>query len=137
MTKGQWDPRVDIQITFLVVTRMKEIDSNVTPSARKVTLTSLISQINQHWYTYHSYLPNNLALRDYIREGMSLLHGRVIFLFDLLKDKYHRCIMDNLYNSKTFCRQAYNHVKKVLCYGVKMKGLRGIPSCVIQEKMKS
>ena len=58
-------------------------------------------------------------------------------LFDSLKDKYHQCAMDNLYNSATFCKKAYNHPQKVLVHGVARKGMRGVPACVLQEEMKN
>ena len=43
--------------------------------------------------------------------------------------------MDNLYNSATFCKEAYTHEKIVMVPGVASKGMRGIPSSVIQDEV--
>ena len=43
--------------------------------------------------------------------------------------------MDNLYNSATFCKESYTHEKKVMVHGVARKGMRGIPSSVIQDEV--
>eukprot|EP00957_Ditylum_brightwellii_P149143 11357731-Ditylum_brightwellii.AAC.1 len=56
---------------------------------------------------------------------------------EFLKHEHHQYAMDNLYNSASFYRAAYNHEKKVLCHGVTRKGGRGIPDCVQQEDQKS
>jgi hypothetical protein len=56
-------------------------------------------------------------------------------LFDTLKDNYHQCGMDNLYNSVAFCKAAFKHPKKVLLHGVTRKGGRGIPACVLQDEV--
>ena len=57
-------------------------------------------------------------------------------LFDSVKDEHHHCAMDNLYNSVSFCRAAYNHTKKVLCHGVTRKGRRGIPESIKQVEVE-
>ena len=59
----------------------------------------------------------------------------MLYLFDSLKDDYHQCGMDNLYNSAKFCRAAYLHNKKVLCHGVTRKQGRGVPECVKQVEV--
>ena len=91
----------------------------------------------QDGYCYQFYFRNEPAPSQYLREDMSPLHARVMSLFNSLKDDYHQCAMDNLYNSATFCKRAFNHKWKVLCHGVTRKGMRGLPSCVIQEEEKS
>ena len=58
-------------------------------------------------------------------------------LFDAVKDSYHNCTMDNLYNSATFCRSAFNRTRKIICQGVTRKGMRGIPPPVLQFEQKS
>ena len=45
--------------------------------------------------------------------------------------------MDNLYNSATSCKRAWNHKKTVKVHGVTRKGTRVIPGCVVQEEQKS
>ena len=42
--------------------------------------------------------------------------------------------MDNVYNSVTFCKQAYNHPKKFICHGVTRKVIRGIAKEVFQNE---
>ena len=85
-------------------------------------------------FTYQLHMRNDPALKKYLRQGLSLLHSRVMALFDSLEDEHHQCAMDNLYNSATFCRAAHNHENKVLCHGVTRKGGRGIPPSVIQQE---
>ena len=58
-------------------------------------------------------------------------------LFDSVEDNYHVCGMDNLYNSVTLCKRAWNHKRKLKVNGVMRKGMRGIPGCVVQEEQKS
>ena len=87
-------------------------------------------------YTYCFYFRNMPPPEKYIRQGMSALHARVLSLFDKLRDKYHRCGMDNLYNSVKFCRDAYKHEKKVLVHGVARKSGRGLPDHVIQDEVQ-
>eukprot|EP00957_Ditylum_brightwellii_P128554 9806242-Ditylum_brightwellii.AAC.1 len=57
-------------------------------------------------------------------------------LFDVSKELYYKCTMDNLCNLISFCQTAFNHRKKVLCQGVTCKGMCGIPPSVIQEEKK-
>ena len=83
-------------------------------------------------YTYQVYMRNDPPPPKYLKQNLSPLHSRVMFLFDSLKDKYHRVGMDNLYNSASFFKHAYLHPNKILCHGVTRKGGRGLPDCVIQ-----
>ena len=78
---------------------------------------------------------NDLAPPNYLKQGLSPLHSRTMALFDLVKDEYHHCAMENLYNSVTFCKQAYNHPKKFIFHGVTRKGMRGIPKAVFQYEV--
>lgn len=89
-------------------------------------------------FTYQFYMRNDPAPKKWMQEqGLSPLHARVMSLFDTLKDKYHECAMDNLYNSAKFCKVAANHPKRVLCHGVTRKGMRGIPKSVQQQEAKT
>ena len=65
---------------------------------------------------------------------MSSLHARVLYLFDTLKEKYHRAGMDNLYMSAKFARDCFTHKKQVPIHGVARNSGRGVPSIVIQEE---
>ena len=58
-------------------------------------------------------------------------------LFDAVKDSYHHCIMDNLYNSAAFFRAALNQTSNILCQVVTRKGIRGMPPSVLQVEHKS
>ena len=58
-------------------------------------------------------------------------------LFDAVKDSYHHCTIDILYNSAAFCRSAFNHTKNILCQGVTRKGMRVISPSVLQVEQKS
>ena len=58
-------------------------------------------------------------------------------LFDSVEDDHHVCDMDNLYNSVTFFKRAWNHKRKLKLHGVTRKGMWGIPGCVVQEEQKS
>lgn len=91
----------------------------------------------QDGYCYQVFFRNDPAPKEYLSWGLSPLHSRVMKLFDSVSAKYHHCTMDNLYNSTKFCKASYNHPKKVLCAGVTRKGMRGIPSCVIQQEVIS
>ena len=51
-------------------------------------------------------------------------------------DIYHVCGMDNLYNSVTFGKRAWNHKRKLKVHGVMIKGMMRIPGCVVQEEQK-
>ena len=88
-------------------------------------------------FCYQFYFRNDPADVEYRKTGLSPLHSRVMSLFDTVNDKYHVCGMDNLYNSTTFCKRAWNHTKKVKVHGVTRKGMRGIPSCVVQNEEKA
>lgn len=45
--------------------------------------------------------------------------------------------MDNMYNSASFFKKAFNHKKKVMVSGVTKKRMQGIPNCVKQEVKKN
>ena len=86
-------------------------------------------------YTYTFYFRNVPAPPEYLEKGLSTLHSRVMWLFDQVKSKHHRCGMDNLYTSVKFFKEAYCHEKKVLCHGVARKSGRGVPTSVLQEEV--
>ncbi|CAB9519576.1 unknown protein [Seminavis robusta] len=86
-------------------------------------------------FTYAVYFRNEPPPAKYIRQGFSPLHARVLWLFDQLRDNYHRVWMDNLYLSAKFVKGCYNHERKVLIAGVTRKQGRGIPLSVLQEEV--
>ena len=58
-----------------------------------------------------------------------------MYLFDSCEDECHICGVDNLYNSAKFCKDTYNHSKKICLHGVTRKGGRGLPESVLQEEV--
>ena len=88
-------------------------------------------------FTYQIHMRNDPAPKKYLDQGLSPLHSRVMALFDSVVSPHHQCFMDNLYNSASFCRAAYNHPKKVLTSGVARKGSRGVPESVVQVEVTS
>jgi hypothetical protein len=91
----------------------------------------------QDGYTYQFYFRNEPAPAFFRKKGLSPLHSRVMALFDSIKDRYHHCGMDNLYNSVNFCKAGFANRNKVLIHGVTRKGGRGLPSSVLQEEVKN
>ena len=65
-------------------------------------------------YTYVFYFQNVPAPPNYLEKGQSALHAWVMWLFDHLKSKHHRCGMDKSYTPAKFFKEAYCHDKKVL-----------------------
>ena len=80
---------------------------------------------------------NDTAPNKYIKQGLSPLYSRVMALFDAVKDSYHHCTIDHLYNSAEFCRAAFNHTRKIISQEVTRKGMCGIPPSVLQVEQKS
>ena len=93
--------------------------------------------ICQEGYTYQVYFRNEPPPAEYISKGVSPLHARCLWLFDSLKELYHRCFADNLYLSAKFAKACLNHQKKVLIAGVTRKSGRGLPQHVLQEEAKN
>eukprot|EP00957_Ditylum_brightwellii_P011982 903875-Ditylum_brightwellii.AAC.1 len=94
----------------------------ITYKAEKVGFQA--DALCEQGFTYQVYMQNDPAPMKYLKQGFSPLYSCVLCLFDSLKYEHHQCPMDNLYNSALFCREAYNHEKKVLCHGVTRKGGR-------------
>ena len=88
-------------------------------------------------FTYQVYFRNHPAPKKYLNIGMSPLHSRVLGLLDCVKDRFHVCGMDNLYNSVKFTKACYLHPMKVKTQGTCRVWGRGIPSNVIQKEVKS
>ena len=88
-------------------------------------------------FTYAFYFRNEPPPKKYIKQGLSPLHARVMWLFDKLEQQYSRVWIDNLYISAKFAKFAMNHPKRVLIAGVARKSGRGIPMSVLQEEVKN
>ena len=87
-------------------------------------------------FTYAAYFRNEKPPTKYIKQGLSPLHARVMWLFDRLQERNTRVWMDNLYISAKFAKYAANHDKKVMIAGVARKTGRGVPNSVLQEEVK-
>jgi hypothetical protein len=92
--------------------------------------------LGQDGWTHQVYFRNDPAPEKYLRMGLSPLHARVVWLFDCVKDNWHTCGLDNLYNSAKFCRFAYVE-NRVLINGVTRTGMRGLPQSIIQAPQTS
>ncbi|MGL5935534.1 MAG: hypothetical protein ACRCZI_07915, partial [Cetobacterium sp.] len=93
--------------------------------------------IAQEGFTYQVYFRNEPPPAQYTSKGFAPLHARCLWLLDSLKDKYHRCWMDNLYLSANFAKACCNHPMRVLIAGVTRKNGRGLPAHVLQEDAKN
>ena len=89
----------------------------------------------QKGFTYQIFMRKDPEPPTYFKQGLSPFYYRTMALFDQVNDEYHHQAMDNLYNSVPFCKQVYNHPKKVFCYGVTLKGMRDIPKEVFQDQV--
>ena len=87
-------------------------------------------------FTYAIYFRNEKPPAKYIKQGLSPLHARVMWLFDRLQELHTRVWMDNLYISAKFAKCAAVHDKRVLISGVARKTGRGIPISVLQDEVK-
>ena len=85
-------------------------------------------------YTFTFYFRHEPPPVEYTSAGLSPLHARVMALFDDVTDEYHKCGVENLYMSNTFCRYAYNNTKQKL-HGVTRKSGRGLTTSIMQEKL--
>lgn len=86
-------------------------------------------------FTFSVYFRNEPPPTKYTSKGFSPLHARVFWLFDQLRDNFHRVWMDNLYLSAKFARASFTHERKVLIAGVTRKSGRGVPLSVLQEEL--
>jgi len=87
-------------------------------------------------FTYTVYFRNEPPPPEYIRQGLSPLHARCMWMFDQLQDKYHRAWVDNLYMSAKMAKASFNTTNKVLVAGVCRTKDRGVPASVLQDGVK-
>ena len=85
-------------------------------------------------YTSTFYFRHEPPHEKYTAIGLSPLHDRVMYLFDLCKDEYHICGVENLYMSAKFCKDTFNHNKKINLHVVTRNSCRGLPEYVLQEE---
>jgi Transposase IS4 len=93
--------------------------------------------MGQDGYTYVVYFRNVPAPSHYIKNGLSPLHARCLWMMSFLRDKGHRVHMDNLYLSAKFAKACFNHEMNVHIAGVTRKTGRGLPAGVLQEEVKN
>jgi hypothetical protein len=97
----------------------------------------LVDSVAESGYTYCFFFRNQPAPRNYIQQGYSPTHARVLYLFDLLPSKNHVIGLDNLFMSAKLCAGAYKGRNQVQIHGVVRKSGRGVPTCVLQETQKN
>ena len=85
-------------------------------------------------YTWDFYFRNESSSPELLAQGYCPMHCRVLHMFSNLREHYHCCTMDNLFNSVKLAHAAYSLPKPVLVHGVLRKSGRGCPPCVIQEE---
>jgi hypothetical protein len=85
-------------------------------------------------YTWDFYFRNEPSSPELLAQGFCPMHCRLLHMFSNLRESYHTCTMDNLFNSVKLARAAYSLPKPVLVHGVLRKSGRGCPPCVIQEE---
>ena len=85
-------------------------------------------------YTWDFYFRNEPSDPDLLAQGFCPMHCRLLHMFCNLREHYHCCTMDNLFNSVKLARAAYSLPKPVLVHGVLRKSGRGCPPCVLQEE---
>jgi len=86
-------------------------------------------------YTFDFYFRNEPVAKKWISAGLSPMHARLLHMFEIFLDLYHRVNMDNLFNSVKFSIAAANCKTKVLTQGVFRKNSRGAPPIVFQEEV--
>jgi len=96
-------------------------------------------------YTFDFYFRNEPVDEHWRKMGLSPLHCRLMHMFSRLEDDGHEVNMDNLYNSVSFARAAYDmevptkdgppKKKRVKTQGV-IRASRGVPACVKQTLPK-
>ena len=64
--------------------------------------------IFQKVYTYQISICNDPVSKKYLTKRLSSLDAIVMELFDTEAEKKYQCAMDNIYNSATFFKAAYN-----------------------------
>ncbi len=85
-------------------------------------------------YTWDFYFRNEPSDPELLAQGFCPMHCRLLHMFSNLRESYHTCTMDNLFNSVKLARAAYSLPKPVLIHGVLRKSGRGCPPCVYQEE---
>jgi hypothetical protein len=90
--------------------------------------------IGDNGYTWDFYFCNKPSDPELLAQGFCPMHCRLLHMFGNLRESYHCCTMDNLFNSVKLVCAAYLLPKPVLIHGVLRKSGRGCPPCVMQEE---
>jgi hypothetical protein len=85
-------------------------------------------------YTWDFYFCNKPSNPELLAQGFCPMHCHLLLMFGNLRESYHCCTMDNLFNSVKLACAAYLLPKPVLVQGVLRKSSRGCPPCVMQEE---
>ncbi len=90
--------------------------------------------IANNGYTWNFYFCNEPSSPKLLAQGYCPMHCRLLHMFSNLREHYHCCTMDNLFNSVKLARAAYSLPKPVFVHGILRKSGRGCPPFVIQEE---
>ena len=85
-------------------------------------------------YAWDFYFRNEPVDPALVAQGFFPMHCWLLHMFGNLREHYHSCTMDNLFNSVKLSCAAYLLPKPVLIHSVLRKSSRGCPSCVVQEE---
>jgi hypothetical protein len=85
-------------------------------------------------YTWDFYFCNKPSDPKLLAQGFCPMHCRLLHMFGNLRESYHCCTMDNLFNSVKLACAAYSLPKPVLVHGILRKSGHGCPPCVMQEE---
>ena len=96
-------------------------------------LKRLEDELQDDCIAYNSYRnePVDPAL---VAQGFCPMHCRLIHMFGNLREHYHCCTMEDLFNFVKLSCAAYSLPKPVLVHGFLRMSGRGCPLCVVQEE---
>ena len=84
-------------------------------------------------FTYQFYFRNEQPPPQYAH--LLPLFARVMALFDILQDNFHRVGCNNLYVSAKLCKISYMYPQKVLIHGVCRAHNRGFQEITLQQEV--
>ena len=94
----------------------------------------LIDAVLGDGYTINFYMRNEPPPKKLIEKGYSTTHSQIIFMLDILPDKYYTCSMDNIFISVNFLWATYEETKsKTMVDEVFRQKGRGLTKFVVQE----
>ena len=94
----------------------------------------LIDAVLGDGYTINFYMRNEPPPKKLIEKGYSTTHSQIIFMLDILPDKYYTCSMDNIFISVNFLWATYEETKSItMVDGVLDKKVAGCPNLLYKN----